>query len=182
MLFWFHEFLMSLLQWSPPQIFSPSNVTISFIQSYQPREVNGNLLQYPCWKIPWTDEPGGLQSTGLERVRHNNWQCTHSRKERVCGLGRAGKHEDADAVRTKTWELHNLRCWISKGGTLHSRVLSHESPNMLPAWSLTLRQEIERMFSRGSDQYSLGVWTTSDPKLMAHLAPSILTPTVSHQG
>ena len=24
-----------------------------------------------AWKIPWTEEPGGLQSTGLQRVRHN---------------------------------------------------------------------------------------------------------------
>ena len=23
------------------------------------------------WKIPWTEEPGGLQSVGLQRVRHN---------------------------------------------------------------------------------------------------------------
>ena len=23
------------------------------------------------WKIPWTEEPGGLQSTGSQRVRHN---------------------------------------------------------------------------------------------------------------
>ena len=23
-----------------------------------------------AWKIPWTEEPGGLQSTGLQRVRH----------------------------------------------------------------------------------------------------------------
>ena len=23
------------------------------------------------WKIPWTEEPGGLQSTGLQRVGHN---------------------------------------------------------------------------------------------------------------
>ena len=23
------------------------------------------------WKIPWTKEPGGLWSIGLERVRHN---------------------------------------------------------------------------------------------------------------
>ena len=25
----------------------------------------------PVWKIPWTEEPGGLQSMGLQRVRHN---------------------------------------------------------------------------------------------------------------
>ena len=23
------------------------------------------------WKIPWTEEPGGLQSMGLQRVRYN---------------------------------------------------------------------------------------------------------------
>ena len=24
-----------------------------------------------AWKIPWTEEPGGLQSTGLQRVKHD---------------------------------------------------------------------------------------------------------------
>ena len=24
-----------------------------------------------AWKIPWTEEPGGLRSIGLQRVRHN---------------------------------------------------------------------------------------------------------------
>ena len=24
-----------------------------------------------AWRIPWTGEPGGLQSTGLQRVRHD---------------------------------------------------------------------------------------------------------------
>ena len=23
------------------------------------------------WRIPWTEEPGGLQAVGLERVRHD---------------------------------------------------------------------------------------------------------------
>ena len=25
-----------------------------------------------AWRIPWTEEPGGLQSRGLQRVRHNS--------------------------------------------------------------------------------------------------------------
>ena len=29
-----------------------------------------------AWKIPWTEEPGGLQSTGLQRVRHG-WAIKH---------------------------------------------------------------------------------------------------------
>ena len=24
-----------------------------------------------AWKIPWTEEPGGLQSKGLQRARHD---------------------------------------------------------------------------------------------------------------
>ena len=24
-----------------------------------------------AWEIPWTEEPGGLQSVGLQRIRHN---------------------------------------------------------------------------------------------------------------
>ena len=34
-----------------------------------PGQGNGNPLQYSWWKIPWTKEPGGLQFTGLQRVR-----------------------------------------------------------------------------------------------------------------
>ena len=28
-------------------------------------------FQYSCLGIPWTEEPGGLQSMALQRVRHN---------------------------------------------------------------------------------------------------------------
>ena len=29
------------------------------------------LSSSPAWKIPWTEEPGRLQSTGLQRVRND---------------------------------------------------------------------------------------------------------------
>ena len=32
---------------------------------------NGNPLQYSCWRIPWTQEPGRLQTMGSQRVRHS---------------------------------------------------------------------------------------------------------------
>ena len=32
---------------------------------------HGNPLQYSCLGIPWTEEPGMLQSVRLQRVRHN---------------------------------------------------------------------------------------------------------------
>ena len=34
-------------------------------------EGNGNPLQYSCLENPWIEEPGGLQSVRLQRVRHN---------------------------------------------------------------------------------------------------------------
>ena len=36
-----------------------------------PGEGNGNPLQYSCLEYPWTEEPGGLQSMGSQRVRHD---------------------------------------------------------------------------------------------------------------
>ena len=32
---------------------------------------NGNPLQCSCWKIPWTEESGGLQSMESQRVKHD---------------------------------------------------------------------------------------------------------------
>ena len=31
----------------------------------------GNHSSILAWKIPWTEEPGGLQSMGSQRVGHN---------------------------------------------------------------------------------------------------------------
>ena len=36
-----------------------------------PRKRNGYPLQYSCLENPWTEEPGGLQSMGLQKVRHD---------------------------------------------------------------------------------------------------------------
>ena len=39
-----------------------------------PVEGNGNPLQYSCWEIPWTEEPGGLQSLifGMQFWKHQS--------------------------------------------------------------------------------------------------------------
>ena len=34
-------------------------------------EENGSPLQYSCLRIPWTEEPGGLQSKGSQRAVRN---------------------------------------------------------------------------------------------------------------
>ena len=33
-----------------------------------PGEGNGNPLQFLAWKIPWTEEPSGLQSMGSQEL------------------------------------------------------------------------------------------------------------------
>ena len=42
-----------------------------------PGEGNGNPLQYSYLRIQWTEEPDGLQSMGLQRVRHDWVTYTH---------------------------------------------------------------------------------------------------------
>ena len=34
-----------------------------------------------AWEIPWTEEPGGLQSMGLQRVGHDL-----ATKQQLCGI------------------------------------------------------------------------------------------------
>ena len=36
-----------------------------------PERGNGNLLQYSCLEIPWTEETGGLQSMEMQRVGYD---------------------------------------------------------------------------------------------------------------
>ena len=45
--------------------FAPWVRKIPWRRAWQPTPV---IL---AWRIPWTEEPGGLQSTGLQGVRHN---------------------------------------------------------------------------------------------------------------
>ena len=38
---------------------------LKFMMDYMPK---GSIL---AWRIPWTEEPGGLQSTGSQKVGHD---------------------------------------------------------------------------------------------------------------
>ena len=44
-----------------------------------------------AWRIPWTEEPGCLQSMGLQRVRHD-WACTALQHFRHSAFGRKFRH------------------------------------------------------------------------------------------
>ena len=46
----------------------PGDVGLILGSGRSPGEGNGNHSSILAWKIPWTEEPGGLQSMGSQRV------------------------------------------------------------------------------------------------------------------
>ena len=43
-----------------------------------PGEGHGNPLHILVWRIPWTEEPGGLQTMGSQRVGHDQSDLAHT--------------------------------------------------------------------------------------------------------
>ena len=39
---------------------------------------NGNQSSILAWRIPWTEQPGGLQPTGSQSGTKHNWTSTHT--------------------------------------------------------------------------------------------------------
>ena len=60
-----------------------------------------------AWKIPWTEEPGRLQSVGSQRVKTQVGTCTHtSRMGKVEeGEGQLAKQNGGGGCRTQVREL-----------------------------------------------------------------------------
>ena len=57
-----------------------------------------------AWRIPWTEEPGGLQSMGLQRVRHdwaNSLSC-YGKKMKSRGIAITSWQIDGETVETVT--------------------------------------------------------------------------------
>ena len=80
MLFYMHHFKLS---WDQHPWGSVVAQTVKCLPAVQETQVQSLGWEDPlekemathssilAWKIPWTEEPGGLQSMGLQRVRHN---------------------------------------------------------------------------------------------------------------
>ena len=58
-----------------------------------PGEGNGTYFRILAWKIPWTEEPGRLQSMGLQRVRQLSSEAPHSTYMWLGFLGGTGGKE-----------------------------------------------------------------------------------------
>ena len=50
------------------------------------------------WKIPWMEEPGGLQSMGSQRVGHNRVTSQASKLQKAHGMGGALANLDSGSL------------------------------------------------------------------------------------
>ena len=75
-----------LAQWlkNPPAMRETQEMPVQSLGEEGPLEkgmaTHSSIL---AWKISWTEEPGGLQCMGLQRVGHDwsNWACVHALKD-----------------------------------------------------------------------------------------------------
>ena len=61
-----------------------------------------------AWRIPWTEEPGGLQSTGSQRVGHN-WSDLHMQN-----LKKKNKEPTSPMLSTSLSSFFPVCCYLDK--------------------------------------------------------------------
>ena len=69
---------ISLLLWQPWKTNTVEEIYICLTLTFYCGEGNGTHSNTLAWKIPWMEEPDGLQSMGLLRVGHD-WATSLSR-------------------------------------------------------------------------------------------------------
>ena len=57
---------------NPPVMQETQEIQVQSLGQEDPlEEVMATTSSIFAWRTPWTEEPGGLQSMGLQRLRHN---------------------------------------------------------------------------------------------------------------
>ena len=99
----------------------------SFPRKWVNKKLWGKVFQHSSilvWKIPWTEEPSGLQSLGSQRVGHD-WACPHASWVRIIL---------ADSKRILVWFCVSTK-WLKSFSCLRKRngiSRKDESPNAHP--------------------------------------------------
>ena len=68
----------------------------------------------PAWKIPWTEEPGSMQSTGSHRIGHDYSKLAHTHYSTNLLLGIYSTEILAHGSKVKCTKIHTATFW---GGT-----------------------------------------------------------------
>ena len=87
-----------------------------------------------AWRIPWTEEPGGLQSTGSQRVGHN-WatSLSLSLSPRVCSNYSKQFTDSVQSLSNYQWHFSQNKNFLSWNTFLFFPVVT---PSQLYKWSL----------------------------------------------
>ena len=56
---------------NPPAVQETQELQVQSLGQEDPLEEMATYSHILAWRIPWTEEPGGLQSMGSQRVGHN---------------------------------------------------------------------------------------------------------------
>ena len=94
-----------------------------------------------AWKIPWTEEPGGVQSIGLQRVRHD---CAAN----TCTLGFPGSTSGKEPTRQRRRHKTQVRS-LSQEDPLKKGMASHSS---ILVWRMPWTEEPGGLQSMGSQR------------------------------
>ena len=116
-------------------------------------------LSILAWRIPWTEEPGGLQSMGSQRVRHD-WATSTS----ICNLWvfLSGSDSKESARQLRRHRSHGFNPWVRKilwwrkwqptPGVLPGAFHGQRSLAVYSSWSCKEWDTIERLtLSRNED-------------------------------
>ena len=76
-----------------------------------------------AWKVPWTEEPGGLQSMGSQRVGHD---AAHTDSDGIGGIWCPGWQEE------RGWSVPRVSGERGGGQSGWSRLGAHPPPGGLP--------------------------------------------------
>ena len=92
-----------------------------------------------AWRIPWTEEPGGLQSTVSQRVGHN-WVAKHSTVPTPAFLGFLVAQTVKNPPAIQETRVRSLG-WgdpLEKGMATHSSIVAWRIPKDRGAWRDTV--------------------------------------------
>ena len=93
-----------------------------------------------AWRIPWTEEPGGLQFMGSQRVRHDG-ETKHSPADAYI-VGFPG----GSLVKNPTAKQETQGRSLGREDPLEKEMAAHSS---IPAWEILWAEEPGRLQSMG---------------------------------
>ena len=118
-----------------------------------------------AWKIPWMEEPGGLQSMGPQRVRHD-WATSSSfflsaRVSALCrsrGFQKWGWRRQAEVPRPRSVRLGAVLVWLPNYGLSSRHKACLQSPVHGSVHRLPGRVQAPGWRQRGCRKRGTGRW------------------------